>query len=122
MEHTAAGQLTEVTPQYRPDELKKFADHLDLVLNPDGNFSDEDRARRRGVTVGPHREGGMSRLTGWLNPELRARLDAVLAKWAAPGMCNPADVNPTIEGTPGPEVIDGDYRSVPPPRCVECGI
>ncbi len=107
----AERQLAEVASQYRPDELKKFADHLDLVLNPDGNFSDEDRARRRRVTVGPQGEDGMSRLTGWLDPELRAGLDAVLAKWAAPGMCNPADEKPTIEGTPSPEMIDGDYRS-----------
>ncbi len=107
----AERQLAEVASQYRPDELKKFADHLDLVLNPDGNFSDEDRARRRRVTVGPQGADGMSRLSGWLNPELRAGLDAVLAKWAAPGMCNPADEKPTIEGTPSPEVIDGDYRS-----------
>jgi hypothetical protein len=82
-----------------------------LVLNPDGNFSDEDRARRRGLTVGPQGTDGMSRLSGYLNPELRAGLDAVLAKLAAPGMCNPADESPTVEGTPSQEVIDGDDRS-----------
>ena len=107
----AEQKLAAVAASYRPDELQRFADHLDLVLNPDGNFSDEDRARRRGVTVGPQGTDGMSRLTGWLNPELRAGLDAVLAKWAAPGMCNPADETPTVEGTPSPEVIDRDARS-----------
>ena len=50
----------------------------------------------------------MSRLSGWLNPELRAGLDAVLAKLAAPGMCNPG--SPTVAGTPSREVIDGDNR------------
>ncbi len=106
----AERKLAEVATQYRPDELRRFADHLDLVLNPDGNFSDQDRARRRGVSVGPQGEDGMSRLTGWMDPELRAGLDAVLAKWAAPGMCNPADETPTIEGEPAPETVDGDYR------------
>src|SRR5262249_18322314 len=45
------------------------------------------------------------------NPQLRAGLDAVLAKWAAPGMCNPADEDPTVAGTPTPASIDGDARS-----------
>jgi Domain of unknown function (DUF222) len=53
----------------------------------------------------------VSRLSGYVNPELRAGLDAVLAKLAAPGMCNPADESPTVAGTPSQEVIDGDYRS-----------
>jgi hypothetical protein len=108
----AEQKLAAVAASYRPDELQRFADHLDLVLNPDGHFSDEDRARRRGVTVGPQGTDGMSRLSGWLNPELRAGLDAVLAKWAAPGICNPADETPTVEGKPSPEVIDRDARSV----------
>jgi hypothetical protein len=58
------------------------------MLNPDGNFSDKDRAGRRGITVGPQGWDGMSRLSGWLDPQLRAGLDAVLAKWAVPRMCN----------------------------------
>ena len=33
----------------------------------------------------------MSELRGWLSPELRASLEALLAKLAAPGMCNPDD-------------------------------
>ena len=107
----AEQKLAAVAASYRPDQLQRFADHLDLVLNPDGNFSDEDRARRRGITVSPQGTDGMSRLSGWLNPELRAGLDAVLAKWAAPGMCNPADESPTVEGTPSPEIIDRDARS-----------
>jgi hypothetical protein len=48
-------------------------------LNPDGNFSDEDRARRRGLVLGPQGIDGMSRLDGWLDPESRAYLEAVTA-------------------------------------------
>jgi hypothetical protein len=84
---------------------------MELVLNPDGNFSDDDRARRRGLTLGPQGPDGMSRLSGWLNPELRAGLDAVLAKWAAPGMCNPADNDPTVEGAPAHQAINTDTRT-----------
>ncbi|WP_459964789.1 DUF222 domain-containing protein, partial [Mycobacterium avium] len=48
---------------------------------------------------------------GWLSPELRATLEAVLAKLAATGMCNPLDENPCVEGTPTEQAIDGDARS-----------
>jgi hypothetical protein len=34
----------------------------------------------------------MSPINGYLTPEARATIDAVFAKLAAPGMCNPADV------------------------------
>ena len=107
----AEHKLAAVASAYRPDQLKRFADWYDGVLNPDGNFSDVDRARRRGITVGPQGADGMSSIRGWLNPEARAGWDAVAAKWAAPGMCNPADENPTVEGEPSQEDIDGDARS-----------
>ncbi|MFM9035803.1 MAG: HNH endonuclease signature motif containing protein [Mycobacterium sp.] len=48
-------------------------------LNPDGIFTDEDRARRRGVILGRQGPDGMSRLAGWLDPEARAYLEAVAA-------------------------------------------
>jgi hypothetical protein len=107
----AEHDLAEVASQYRPDELQRYADHYALVLNPDGIFSDQDRARRRGITVGPQGDDGMSRIRGHLNPQARAGLDAVLAKWAAPGMCNPGDDTPTVSGSPSEEAIDGDARS-----------
>jgi hypothetical protein len=59
------------------------------MLNPDGNLSDEDRARRPGITVVPQGTDGMGRLSGYVNPELRAGLDAVLAKLAAPECATP---------------------------------
>ena len=48
-------------------------------LNPYGNFTDEDRARRRGLMLGRQGPDGMSRLTGWLDPETRSYLEAVTA-------------------------------------------
>ncbi|HTY27752.1 MAG TPA: DUF222 domain-containing protein, partial [Mycobacterium sp.] len=48
-------------------------------LNPDGTFTDEDRARRRGLVLGRQGPDGMSRLAGWLDPETRAYLEAVAA-------------------------------------------
>jgi hypothetical protein len=109
----AENKLGQVAAAYRPDQLKRYAEHLELVLNPDGNYSDPDRARRRGVTIGAQGPDGMSRLSGCLTPELRAGLDAILSKWAAPGMCNPADENPVVDGAPSQDAVNADVRSVP---------
>lgn len=53
----------------------------------------------------------MSALRGWITPELRATLEAVLAKLAAPGMCNPFDETPCVDGTPTQDAINRDPRS-----------
>jgi hypothetical protein len=107
----AEAQLAGLGAQHRPDELSRLADKLTDCLNPDGNFTDDDRARRRGVTIGKQGIDGMSPITGYLTPEARATLDAVLAKLAAPGMCNPFDQQPVVDGTPSQDAIDGDTRS-----------
>ncbi len=57
-------------------------------LNPDGNFSDEDRAKRRRLILGPQGVDGMSRLNGWLDPETRAYVEAVSAA-VRPGRHSP---------------------------------
>lgn len=104
--------LAEKAAELRPDQLQKLAEQLLLRLNPDGRFSDEDRARRRGFTwCGAQGPDGMSiaRLTA--TPEMRALLEAWFAKFAAPGMCNPEDQTPTVTGEPAQEVIDRDARS-----------
>jgi Domain of unknown function (DUF222)/HNH endonuclease len=105
-EHT----LAELAGGLRPDELAKAAERMDLVLNPDGDFHDAERTHRRGLTLGPQASDGLSVLRGRLTPEARAALEAVLSKWAAPGMCNPADETPTVHGDPG-ERADHDGRT-----------
>ena len=107
----AEAQLAQFATQYRPELLAKLAAKLAEVLNPDGDFSDEDRARRRGVTLGSQDRDGMSPLRGWLTPAARAALEAVLAKLAAPGMANPYDANPVLDGPPSEEAIQRDTRT-----------
>jgi hypothetical protein len=107
VEARLAGQGTH----FRPEQLASLADTLSDCLNPDGTYTDEDRARRRGVSLGNQRADGMSQLRGWLTPEARATLEAVWAKLAAPGMCNPTDDTPTVDGAPAQEAIDKDSRS-----------
>ena len=107
----AEALLAEKAAEVRPDQLQKLADRLALIINPDGKFSDLDRAARRGFTwSGAQRPDGMS--TGKLvaNPELRSMLDAWFAKFAAPGMCNPEDKSPVTSGEPTQDVVDRDLR------------
>jgi Domain of unknown function (DUF222) len=110
--HKAEAQLARLAGEHRPDELAKLADKLTDCLNPDGDFTDVDRANRRGITIGKQDIDGMSPISGYLNPEARATIDAVFAKLAAPGMCNSADEEPCVSGTPSEAAIKGDTRSL----------
>ncbi|MGB7109464.1 MAG: 13E12 repeat family protein [Mycobacterium sp.] len=107
----AEAQLARLGGEHRPDELAKLADKLSDCLNPDGNFTDTDRARRRGIVIGKQDVDGMSPISGYLTPEARATLDAVLAKLAAPGMCNPDDETPCVENPPSERSVGSDTRS-----------
>ncbi|WP_082964733.1 HNH endonuclease signature motif containing protein [Mycobacterium sp. E796] len=70
---------------------QRIADYL----NPDGNFTDEDRARRRSLRLGPQGPDGMSRLSGLLDPEARAYFEAIEAA-VRPGRHQP-DTTPPDE-------------------------
>ncbi|ORV10719.1 13E12 repeat family protein [Mycobacterium celatum] len=107
----AEAQLAELGAQHRPDDLGKLADKLTDCLNPDGDFSDDDRARRRSLILGKQGPDGMSPISGYLTPEARATLDAVFAKLAAPGMCNPADPTACVDDSPSQEAVESDTRS-----------
>lgn len=107
----AEADLVGYAASFRPDQLAKLADRMADCLNPDGNFNDEDRCRRRTLTIGRQGRDGMSEIRGFLTPEFRTTLDAVLAKLAAPGMANPADEHPCVSGTPAQQAIDGDTRT-----------
>ena len=108
---SAEQHLAELSTRFRPDHLATLADKLTDCLNPDGTYTDTDRARRRGLTLSKQGPDGMSELRGWLTPDARATLEAVLAKLAAPGMCNPEDDTPCVDGTPGEQAIHRDHRS-----------
>lgn len=103
--------LARQATQLRPDQLEKVAHRCALRLNPDGKFSDADRARQRGFTWCGQRPDGMSVGKLVASPNLRAHLDAWLAKFAAPGMCNPDDESPCVTGEPSEEAAGRDRRT-----------
>jgi len=107
----AEADLALIATQQRPEQLAKFAAVLTDYLNPDGTYTDDDRARRRCLTLGRQQADAMSELRGWISPELRATLEAILAKLGAPGMCNPDDDTAVVDGAPPQDAIDRDSRS-----------
>jgi hypothetical protein len=103
--------LADKATELRPDQLAKVADRLALTLNPDGKFSDDYRALQRGFQwCGRQRPDGMSVGSLIATPELRATVDALFAKFAAPGMCNPDDQTACVTGEPTQAGIDADRR------------
>jgi hypothetical protein len=110
-EHAEA-QLGGLAGGLTPEGLRKLAHQLMAMINQGGDLDDErDQARKRGLSIGPQRVDGMSKLSGWVDPELRAALDAILGKLAAPGYCNPDEATPCVDGTPSEQQISGDRRS-----------
>ena len=103
--------LAEHATRLRPDELRKAADHLLAFMGHDDDYTDTDRARRRGFTWSHQDSDGMSKGVLWATPALRAELDAILAAWAAPGKCNPHDQTPCLDGDPDPQTAHRDTRS-----------
>jgi hypothetical protein len=108
----AEADLARIATGLGPAQLRKAAARLAQLIDQDGNPpSDDDRARRRFLNIDKQGPDGMSKISGLLDPEARATLEAVLAKWAAPGMCNPEDQSPCVTGTPSQAAIQGDTRT-----------
>jgi hypothetical protein len=82
--------LAQQATKLRPDQLEKVAHRCALLINPDGKFSDADRARQRGFTWTGQRTDGMSVGKLVASPELRANIDAWLARFAARACATPA--------------------------------
>ncbi len=61
------------------DIVKAVARRIDEIFNPDGDYDEADRERRRGLQLGAQAPDGMSRLSGWIDPETRCYVEAVTA-------------------------------------------
>jgi hypothetical protein len=59
--------------------VKALARRIDEIFNPDGDYDEADRARRRGLVLAQQGRDGMSRLSGYIDPEARAYLEVVTA-------------------------------------------
>ena len=96
-------------PKALADTVKRTV----FLLDQDGPAPDDaERARRRGMSVGPQQPNGMIHATADFTPAAWAAWEALYAKFAAPGMCNPDDEHPCTSGTPTQEQIDSDTRTL----------
>ncbi|WP_227996254.1 HNH endonuclease signature motif containing protein [Nocardia australiensis] len=120
----AEAELAGHAKVLRPDQLRKVAQRVEAIINPDGTFDDTDRARRRSFTMGRQGPDLMSKCTLIADPELRAYLEACFAKLAKPGINNPDNPTPTqvtsepgpapvrVAGEPDPDAVERDDRNI----------
>jgi hypothetical protein len=110
----AERDLGKLAREFGPTELRAAADHLAYLLNQDGPApTDADRARQRYFAMGKQQADGMTPVHGLLDPEGRAIMEPVMATWGAPGMCNPDDQKPCIDGEPSDAAARSDLRTQP---------
>ncbi|BBZ53970.1 HNH endonuclease signature motif containing protein [Mycolicibacterium phocaicum] len=96
-----------------PEDLRKVAADLLYRLDQDGPEPDDTEPDpKRSFVMGKQRPDGRTDVTAQLDPEGRAYWQALFDKYAAPGMCNPADEVPCLSGTPTQEQIDADTRTL----------
>ncbi|OBA84720.1 hypothetical protein A5662_05000 [Mycobacteriaceae bacterium 1482268.1] len=105
-------QLATLAAGLGPAQLDKAAARLAVLLDQDGPApSDADRARMAYFTVSEPGPDGMSEVRGRFDPEARSYWEAVQAKLAAPGMCNPDDDHPAVDEPPTEAAKRSDARS-----------
>ncbi|WP_306355701.1 MULTISPECIES: HNH endonuclease signature motif containing protein [unclassified Nocardia] len=108
-EHRAVAEehLADAARAGTPEIVGKVGDRILGYLDPDGTLTTaKDRARLRAATFGEQRLDGMSPFQGCFDPELRAMVDTIFAKWARPGMCMPDDPDSPQLGVHDPDGFD----------------
>ena len=95
---TAERKLVEHATRVDAGIVATLGQRIADYLNPDGLFSDDDRARRRGLHLGRQGPDGMSRLSGLLDPQTRAYFEAIEAA-VRPGRHQP-DPDPDPDRDP----------------------
>ena len=71
--------LVREAARHDADFVTELGKGIDTIFNPDGHDDENDRARRRALSVGAQGPDGMSRLHGWVDPETRCYLEAATA-------------------------------------------
>ncbi|WP_199254129.1 HNH endonuclease signature motif containing protein [Mycolicibacterium mengxianglii] len=94
-----------------PNSFARAVEEQLYLLNQDGEFTEQDCAKSRGATVGRQNPDGTRNINITATPELSALFEAVTAKLAAPGMCNPEDDQPTVDGAPSDDQVRRDTRT-----------
>jgi hypothetical protein len=107
----AEAHLADLACGLGPEELRRAADRLSILLDQDGELSDADLRKRSWIHVGRQHSDGTRSIRGRLTPEAGAFWDSVSAKLAAPGMCQPDDDTPSVDGEPTDDQRRSDTRT-----------
>ncbi|MGV0872540.1 DUF222 domain-containing protein [Mycolicibacterium sp. XJ879] len=107
-------ELTGTAVAERPENLRR--DAALLLAEYDATHTDpvsreQSRKARSEFVMGPQDADGMTRGRFCIDPEARAYVEILLAKLARPGMCNPADPSPAVDGEPDPAAAATDTRT-----------
>ncbi len=108
----AEKRLADMASEFGPADLRKLAERLVTTIDQDGAPPSEAEIKRKAYfTVGQQGSDGMSDVRGRFDPEAVAYWQALQAKCAAPGMCNPDDDEPVTDGQPPETAARRDTRT-----------
>ncbi|WP_448851982.1 DUF222 domain-containing protein [Corynebacterium sp. 335C] len=79
------------------DDLRALGTMLRAMLGLDDPYTDEDRARRRGLDLSGPDPDNMRRLSGWVTPEFSAMILRLWADHARPGALLPDGTPPAAD-------------------------
>ena len=98
----AEHSLVEAAADLDPHSLTVLAIRLLALLHPDGDEPADAAARKAGLHLSSQQPDGLSYLSGWVTPKLRAMIEPILAKFAERGR------HPARPPEPEPEPVDVD--------------
>ncbi|MGW0157701.1 DUF222 domain-containing protein [Mycobacterium sp. NPDC003323] len=94
-----------------PETVHATAVSALYLMNQNGCGPDIVR-HKRGISIGQQDADGLTRITGWVDPELAAYLGTVNDTWARPGVNNPEDPDSPANPEPEPEA-EADEPAAP---------
>ncbi|MGW0162399.1 DUF222 domain-containing protein [Mycobacterium sp. NPDC003323] len=94
-----------------PETVHATAVSALYLMNQNGSGPDIVR-HKRGISIGQQDADGLTRITGWVDPELAAYLGTVNDTWARPGVNNPEDPDSPANPEPEPEA-EADEPAAP---------
>ncbi|CAM3302484.1 DUF222 domain-containing protein [Mycobacterium frederiksbergense] len=117
----AEQSLVAAAADLDPHSLTVLAIHLLALLHPDGEEPADAAARKAGLHLGSQQPDGLSYLSGWVTPKLRAMIEPILAKFSERGRHpapepEPTEAQPPLfdEPEPEPEHPAGEDNPSPP--------
>lgn len=102
----AEQSLVTAAADLDPHSLTVLAIHLLALLHPDGEEPADAAARKAGLHLGSQQPDGLSYLSGWVTPKLRAMIEPILAKFSERGRHpapEPTEAQPPLFDEPEPE-------------------